>query len=375
MESKDRFELLISQLEDFVIVLIDDDGAFASWHPGVERLFGYTRQEFIGQHLSILLPEPDRSNGASERELDDARRNGRSSDTRTLVRKDGEEVFVEGVTVALYKADGHSAGFGKVIHDMTEVQRAQENLLHAKSELTSVNCNLERIRMELERSNEDLREFAQIASHDLAAPLTSTRWLIDLLKMKYAQSLDEVGQRCLNQVGEGLDRMSALVEAVLAHAQAGKTAISSSESTPAEQALYEAMDNLQKEISLSGAEIKHDPLPELLIAPQPLCQLFQNLLSNAIKYRKPDVPPLIEVTAAREYASWRISVQDNGIGIEPQYFERIFIPLQRLHGQEIAGSGIGLATCKKIVTRAGGRIWVESELGKGSSFYFVLPGE
>ena len=375
LESKDRFELLVSELEDFVIVLIDDDSAFSSWHPGVQRLFGYTQEEFIGQHLSILMPEPDRSKGASARELDCATRHGRSSDTRTLVRKDGQEVYVDGVTVALYKPDGTRAGFGKVIHDLTETQSAQVHLLSAQTELKAANQNLERIRIELERSNEELQEFAQIASHDLSAPLTSTRWLVDLLKMKHSEHLDDVGRQCLAQISGGLERMSALVEAVLAHAQAGRTAISSSESTPAEQALYEALDNLRSEIAISGAEIKHGPLPELRVAAQPLCQLFQNLLSNALKYRKSDAPPVVEVTATRDYASWRICVRDNGIGIEPQYFERIFVPLQRLHGQEIAGSGIGLATCKKIVTRAGGRIWVESEPGKGSSFYFVLPGE
>lgn len=374
LDSKERFELLVSELEDFVIVLINNDGRFSSWNPGVERLFGYTKDEFIGQHLSILVPEPDRSSGASERELNQATKEGRSSDTRTLVKKDGQEVYVDGVTVALFTAEGHKAGFGKVIHDLTSIQSAQVNLLEAQTELKTANQNLERIKIELERSNEELQEFAQIASHDLSAPLTSTRWLVDLLRMQHSQHLDEVGRRCLGQIADGLQRMSELVEAVLAHAQAGRTAISSGDSTPAEQALYEAMDDLRSEITILDAQIEHGPLPELQISAQPLCQLFQNLLSNALKYRKPDLPPRIEVTAAREYASWRICVRDNGIGIEPKHFERIFIPMQRLHGQEIAGSGIGLATCKKIVTRAGGRIWVESEPGKGSSFYFVLPG-
>ena len=375
MQIKDLLELLVSELEDFVIVLINNDGDFSSWHPGVERLFGYTQDEFIGRHLRILMPEPDRSNGATDRELQEAAQMGRCSDTRTLVRKNGEEVYVEGVTIALYQPDGVRAGFGKVIHDLTEIQNAHINLIAAQTELKIANQDLERIKIELERSNEELQEFAQIASHDLSAPLTSTRWLVDLLKLQHSQNLDEVGQRCLDQVSKGLERMSALVEAVLAHAQAGRTAISSSETTPAEQALYEAIDNLRSEITISGADIKHGPLPELRISLQPLCQLFQNILSNALKYHKPDLTPLIEITAARENAHWNICIADNGIGIDPQYFQRIFIPLQRLHGQEIAGSGIGLATCKKIVTRAGGRIWVESEPGKGSSFHFLLPGD
>ena len=375
LQTKDLLELLVSELEDFVIVLLDNSGVFTSWHPGVERLFGYTQDEFIGRHLRILMPEPDRSNGATERELEQATRMGRCSDTRTLVRKNGEEVYVEGVTVALYHPGGVQEGFGKVIHDLTEIQNAQVNLMSAQNDLKMANQDLQRIKIELERSNEELQEFAQIASHDLSAPLTSTRWLVDLLKLQHSENLDEVGQRCLEQVSKGLERMSALVEAVLAHAQAGRTAISSSETTPAEQALYEAIDNLRSEITMSGADIKHGPLPELQISLQPLCQLFQNILSNALKYHKPDIAPLIEITAARENAHWNICIADNGIGIDPQYFQRIFIPLQRLHGQEIAGSGIGLATCKKIVMRAGGRIWVESEPGKGASFHFLLPGD
>jgi light-regulated signal transduction histidine kinase (bacteriophytochrome) len=198
---------------------------------------------------------------------------------------------------------------------------------------------------------------------------------VDLLQMRYSDQLDERGQDCIKRIGEGLDRMSALVDAVLAHAQAGQKPVASSQSTSAEEALYTALENLRSDIIGSQAEIVHGSLPDLLIASEPLCRVFQNLVSNAIKYRKPDVAPRIEITAERQHASWRIGVCDNGIGIEPQYFERIFIPMQRLHGPEIAGSGIGLATCKKIVGRAGGRIWVESEPGKGSCFYFALPGE
>ncbi|HEY1217253.1 MAG TPA: ATP-binding protein [Bryobacteraceae bacterium] len=375
METKNRFELLVSELEEFVVILLDDDGIFQTWHPGVQRLFGYTEQEFVGQHMNILVPEPDRSNGATERELAEAVRCGRSSDTRTLVRKNGEEVFVDGVTVGLFTETGKRAGFGKVIRDLTERQQSQQSLLIARDELKRANEHLERMTVELERSNEELKEFAHIASHDLCAPLTSTKWLVDLLEMKHSGQLDERGRDCLKRIGQGLDRMSALVDAVLAHAQAGQTPVTSLESTPAEEALYKALENLRSEISASEAQIIHGALPDLLIAAEPLCRVFQNLISNAIKYRKPGVAPRIEITAEREQASWRIGVSDNGIGIEPQYFERIFIPMQRLHGPEIEGSGIGLATCKKIVGRAGGRLWVESEVGQGSCFYFVLPGE
>jgi PAS domain S-box-containing protein len=375
VEIKDRFELLVSELEEFVIILLDEDGIFQTWHPGVERLFGYTEQEFVGQQMNILVPEPDHSNGATARELAEAVRCGRSSDTRVLVKKNGEEVFVDGVTVALFTESGKRAGFGKEIRDLTERQQAQEILLIARDELKRANEHLERMTVELERSNEELKEFAHIASHDLSAPLTSTKWLVDLLAMKHSEQLDERGKECLKRIGQGLDRMSALVDAVLAHAQAGQNPVTSSESTPVEEALYGALENLRSEISDSQAEVIHGALPDLLIASEPLCRVFQNLISNAVKYRKPGVAPRIEITAEREHNGWRIGVRDNGIGIEAQYFDRIFIPMQRLHGPEIEGSGISLATCKKIVGRAGGRLWVESEVGKGSCFYFVLPGE
>ncbi len=243
-----------------------------------------------------------------------------------------------------------------------------------QQELEAVNERLEQITLELERSNEELEEFARITSHDLSAPITSTRWLVDLLSSRHGGQLDPSGQECLQQVSRGLERMAGLVEAVLAHAQVGKSAIGSPVTTQAEAALAIAVDNLGKDIENSGAVIRHGPLPELLIQPQALNQLFQNLLSNAIKYRRPDTCPLIEISAMRQGSMWLIELKDNGIGIEKEWFERIFQPMQRLHGAEIAGSGIGLATCKKIVTRAGGRIWVESEVGCGSTFFFTLPG-
>ena len=154
----------------------------------------------------------------------------------------------------------------------------------------------------------------------------------------------------------------------------GKSAIGAIEPAHAQEALQIALSNLQKDLNTSGADLTAGPLPRLLIEPQPLARLFQNLLSNAVKYRRPETPLRIAIEAKREEPFWVLSVRDNGMGIEPEWFERIFQPLQRRHNYEIAGSGIGLATCRKIVTRAGGRIWVESELGSHSIFYFALPG-
>lgn len=362
----DLLELLINRLNELVIVLIDKDGRFCSWHPGVETLFGYSQEEFIGQHLRLLLPEGERNLGIAERELQLAAESGRASDTRWLARKDGQAVFVEGVTFGL-RDGGKLTGFGKVIQDVNERRIAELKLEGAHRQLQGM-AN------ELERSNQDLEEFARIASHDLSAPIMSTRWLVDLLSTRHGDRLDSEGRKCLKQIGLGLERMADLVEAVLAHARFGKGAIISTEATCGDDALIAALENLQKDIALSEPSIERDSLPNLFVQPQPLTQLFQNLLSNAIKYRRPDVPLKIRIGVIRRGDMWQFSVADNGIGIPSDWLARIFQPLQRRHGMEVPGSGIGLATCKKIVTRAGGVIWAESIVGEGSIFYFTLPG-
>jgi light-regulated signal transduction histidine kinase (bacteriophytochrome) len=197
---------------------------------------------------------------------------------------------------------------------------------------------------------------------------------VELLTTRHGKQLDPDGQKALAQVATSLERMSDLVEAVLTHAKVGKGPISTFEEADTELAVEVALENLRRDVITSGAKVAYASLPPLLIGQQPLTQLFQNLLSNAIKYRRQDAVPQIHIRAEHSGALWKVSVQDNGMGIEPEWFERIFLPMQRRHGSKIAGSGIGLATCRKIVNRAGGRIWVESETGAGSTFFFTLPG-
>lgn len=488
LTNKDLLDLLVSRLSDCVVLLLDQDGNFRFWHPGVEEQLGYTAEEFVGQSGDLLEIVTDRLKGKFRRELKTAAETGRASDTRWLATKNGRPIFVEGVSLALREsATGELLGFGKVMHDITERKRTEDDLktlartldqsvvfihgmngviehwtsgcqrlygwteqeavgrvandllgtvapgfdtnsrqqllsdgswqgelqqkrkdgsvvyvsanwtllsdgsdeqptvicthtditprLEMQRELEKANERLKAMALELERSNADLEEFARIASHDLSAPLTSARWLVDLLSSRHGQRLDADGKSCLQQITLGLARMSDLIEAILAHALVGKQPISGTEPIGAAEALHMAISNLQKDINTSGATVICGYLPKLLIEPQPLTQLFQNLLSNAIKYRRPDVPPRVSVEFSRDDSRlWRLSVQDNGIGIEPEWLERIFQPLQRRHSADIAGSGIGLATCRKIVNRAGGRIWAESTVGAGSTFHFTLPG-
>ncbi len=228
---------------------------------------------------------------------------------------------------------------------------------------------------ELKHSNQELEHFAYVASHDLQEPLRSMSSFSQLLERRYQGKLDADAKDFITFIVEGATRMQTLINDLLAFSRVG-TRGSSFSTVAGEEVLQAAKENLEMAIAESGAVITHDPLPTLVADPTQLRQLFQNLFSNAIKFRRPEEAPRIHVSAARQEGAWRFSVSDNGIGIAPQYFDRIFIIFQRLHGREdYPGTGLGLAICKKIVERHRGRIWVESEPDRGSTFCFTIPDE
>jgi light-regulated signal transduction histidine kinase (bacteriophytochrome) len=227
---------------------------------------------------------------------------------------------------------------------------------------------------ELNRSNQELAQFAYIASHDLQEPLRMVASYTTLLARRYKGRLDSDADEFISFAVNGANRMQRLIHDLLAYSRVGSMGKELTE-TSSEEALKQALGNLGGAIEDSNALVTHDPLPTVLAEGIQLVQLFQNLVGNAIKYQPPGKPE-IHISAARgEGNKWVFSVRDNGLGIEPQYFERIFGMFQRLHKrEEFAGTGIGLAICKKIVERHGGSISVASELGQGSTFSFVLAG-
>ena len=230
-----------------------------------------------------------------------------------------------------------------------------------------------RAEAELLRANQDLEQFAYSASHDLQEPLRSVKIYSELLARHLGDKLEGNARVFLDFVSAGATRMEMLVRDLLAYTQAGQL---DRPETPedANTALNSALANLDGAIRESGAQVTSERLPSLRVRGMQLQQLFQNLIGNAIKYRRPDTPPVIHVTARRDGDNWLFSCSDNGLGIEAEYKERIFGLFKRLHtGDEYSGTGIGLAICQRIVERYHGRIWVESELGKGSTFHFTLP--
>lgn len=340
------------------------DGTIEHWTSGCERLYGWTEAEALGRKSHDLLQT--KFTEPMDKIHKDLLANGSWQGDLTQRHKDGRWLLISTEWAVLPGEGGAPLRVISTHNDIT-------SRLDIERELDATNQRLRQMAEELERSNEELEEFARIASHDLSAPITTARWLTDLLISRHSKQLDKDGLTCAMQISSSLERMADLIDAVLAHALAGKGAIAAQEETDANVALNAAMENLRKDIATSGAIVESEPLPKLLIRPEPLTQLFQNLLSNALKYHKPGVSPRVAISAVRDGHQWTIEVRDNGVGIEREWFERVFLPLQRRHSSRVKGSGIGLATCKKIATRAGGDIWLESDLGVGSSFYFSLP--
>ncbi|MDL2345453.1 GAF domain-containing protein, partial [Deinococcus sp. MIMF12] len=234
-------------------------------------------------------------------------------------------------------------------------------------------AELEQTNAELARSNAELEQFAYVASHDLQAPIRAMTSFAGLIERRYGDVLDDRGRMYLAHIAESGEHMKRLVDDLLTFSRV-HTAQREAEVVDS-GAVFEAVHRrLDRGADLADARLSRGPLPPVLADPQQLDQLMQNLISNGLKYRREGVTPEVHVWAEREGDRWRFGVRDNGIGIERQYFGRIFEIFQRLHGrEEYEGTGIGLAVCKKIVERHGGQIWVESEVGQGTTFFFTLP--
>ena len=243
-----------------------------------------------------------------------------------------------------------------------------------KNDLVEARQKLEESVAELGRSNADLQQFAYVASHDLQEPLRMVSSYTQLIARRYKGKLDADADEFIAFAVDGANRMQRLILDLLAYSRVN-TAGRQFEPTAMETVLKAALNNLTNAVKESQAIITHDPLPAVMGDDKQLAQLFQNLLSNAVKFGGAQ-PPRIHISAKQTDGEWLFSVRDHGIGLDPQYADRIFVIFQRLHTRaEYPGTGIGLAICKKIVERHGGRMWVESELGKGATFYFTLRDE
>ena len=358
-ESEERFRLLVSSVKDYAILMLDPQGRVLSWNEGAERIKGYSGEEIIGQHFARFYTAEDVSNGKPSFALEEATKKGRFEDEGWRVRKDGSQFLAHLVITALRDKAGQLRGFGKITRDITE-RRKSEGLLAKKVE-------------ELKRSNEELQQFVHVASHDLQEPLCMVATYTQLLAKRYEGRLDSDADEFIGFAVHGCNRLKVLLQDLMAYSCADGNGL---REISGEDALSEALQNLRTGIERSGAVVTHDLLPVIRTDETQLTRVLQHLIGNAIKYRSAEIP-LVHVSALKNVSNeWIFSVGDNGMGIAAEYFDRIFVLFQRLHGpEEFEGTGMGLAICKKIVERLGGRIWVESQPEKGSTFYFALPEE
>ncbi len=270
----------------------------------------------------------------------------------------GERIFAEVSTSPIKDEQGNVVLVVHVSRDISARKHAEEER--------------EQLLRDIARSNKDLEQFASVASHDLKEPLHMVSSYVQLLARKYGGRLDEKADRYIGFAVEGVTRMEKLIEGLLAYSRIGRVA--RSERLDSSEVFRQALSNLSAAIRESGAVITCDELPPVQGDEIQLLQLFQNILGNAVKYRKAGTAPRVHVSAQAEGDMQRFSVRDNGIGIEPRNYERVFQIFQRLHSYDTyAGAGIGLAVCKRIVERHHGRIWIESAPGSGSTFFFTVP--
>jgi len=342
------------------MVMIDQEGRIQLVNAELERLFDYPSAALLGQPIEVLIPERYRGAHPGLRHgffaTPEARRMGAGRDLAGR-RRDGSEFPVE-IGLNPVATEGGTWVLAAIV-DLTERQRA-------------ANAALQRTNEALERSNIELQRFAYVASHDLQTPLRNVASFVELLSTTYADRLGPQGQDWIRRVVLSVKQLQVLIRDLLAYARVDSQAhpfqpIAGAELFDAARAL------LENALQEAGAELTRGELPRVTGDRSQLVQLLINLIGNSIKYRG-SAAPQIRVSAQRQGDDWCFAVADNGIGIEARHQTRIFEIFERLHGQgEYPGSGIGLAVCRRVVHRHGGRIWVESTPGQGSTFYFTIP--
>jgi PAS domain S-box-containing protein len=355
-----RYRGLLEAAPDAMIV-VNQAGLVVLLSLRAEEQFGYRRDELLGQPVTNIIPQ-----GFAERLIADDLRSTEEALAQQIGtgielqgrRKDGHDFPIEIMLSPLKSPEGILVT--AAVRDITQRKNAEGHLLKTVQEL--------------KRSNDELQQFAYVASHDLQEPLRMVASYTQLLAKRYKGRLDADADEFIAYAVDGSNRMQGMIQDLLAYSHAGTSNEKSLREISSEGTLKDALTNLRLSIEESGAVVTHDPMPAVITNGGQLTQVFQNLVGNAIKYRGTQ-PPRVHVSAAMSGDNeWVFSVQDNGLGIEPQYFERIFGLFQRLHGRgEFPGTGIGLAICKKIVEQVGGRMWVESKLALGSTFHFSLP--
>ncbi|MEG3894117.1 MULTISPECIES: PAS domain S-box protein [unclassified Microcoleus] len=354
-ESEFKYRQIVELAEEGIWV-IDTKARTTYVNHAMARMLGYTELEMFGRSLFDFMDEE-----AKQSDNDNmARRKQGIAETHEfrLKSKDGKDVWTYMSTSPFMDEKGNLLSCCALVYNISDRKEAEQQML----QLTT----------DLKRSNQELEQFAYVASHDLQEPLRAVTSYTQLLAQRYQGNLDAKADKYINYVVDGAARMQQLINDLLAYSRLG-TRGQEFELADCNAVVEQSLENLQIAIAETKATITYESLPTVMADEFQLIQLFQNLIGNAVKFCRQELP-LIHISALENESEWRFSVRDNGIGIDPEYADRIFIIFQRLHSRrEYSGTGIGLAICKRIVERHGGRIWVESQEGEGATFYFTIP--
>jgi PAS domain S-box-containing protein len=360
-----RFRMLVESVLDYGIFSMDTGGHITSWNVGAERIKGYTAEEISGKHFSVFYTDEDRRGGLPEHVLRTATEQGHFEGEGWRLRKNGTRFWASIVVTALRDEEGVLYGFSKVTRDMSDRKALLEELKRHADELE--------IRIqEREQSNAELEAFAYSVSHDLRAPLRAIVGFAEALQEDCATGLDQQGREYLEEIIKAAARMNSLVQDLLEYGRISRINLQLMPVNLSD-AIHDAVRQLGSD---HGGTIEVQVSPDFWVMAhqQALAQVIFNLLSNAVKFHKKDLSPEVHLCTAAHNGSVRLSVKDNGIGIAPQHCERIWQVFERLHDREtFPGTGIGLAIVKRAITRMGGACGVESEVGKGSTFWIELP--
>jgi PAS domain S-box-containing protein len=368
-KAEEKFRNLLESAPD-AIIIVNELGVIQLVNAQTEKMFGYRREEMIGNKIELLMPGRYNSVHQTHRvnyfKMPKVRQMGEGFDLHGK-DKNGNEFPVEISLSPLETEDGLLVS--AAIRDISEKKKLE-------NQIKEININLEKKvkqrTAELETKNKELEQFAYVASHDLQEPLRTTSSFVGFLKEEYYGKLDDNANSYLEYISQASDRMQTLIKDLLDYSRIGRSGVL--QDVDCNQILTDVLADLSNAIEKSAANISaQNALPIVKGYATELKQLFQNLISNSIKFHRDNIPPMINISSKKVAGGWEFSFSDNGIGIEKQHHDRIFIIFQRLHNRtEYEGSGIGLSHCKKIVELHGGKLRVDSELGKGSNFKFTI---
>lgn len=353
------YHQMVEAVEDYVIVFLDASGNVCNWNRGAERIKGYTANEIIGKSFKVFYTQEAVASGLPGRLLAEAARDGRTTDEGWRVRKDGTRFWATVLLTAIFNEKNEVTGFTKVTRDITLRRDAEQQVLQLNEKL--------------QRANAELEQFAYIASHDLQEPLRMVSSFIRLLEMKYKDQLDDTAREYIRIAVSGATRMKQLIDDFMEMVRINNESRLELSEFDSEELVHEVVQIRLAEYKYKNVQVKTFDLPVIVANRKQVRQVFMQLIANALQHGV-SADPVIEIGCTDEGQNWQFYVKDNGPGIDPQYHERIFLLFKKLQREEDQrNTGIGLAVCKKIVEFHDGAIWVNSDPGKGASFYFTLP--